>query len=313
MRSEFSELKNKKVLVAGSGNITGLNVIRSLKDFVEVVGYDMATQNASDMFCKNITVPRTTDPLYHSKILEIVEKENVFAIIPSNDHDARSLLSISKDLRDRGVYLNADYDVAVDCLDKKKTAQIFERNGIKTPKILSRTDSVPLVVRKETVGGTKKFVHIIEDESDKSLISESDWENAIVTRMLKGEEYTIDVVCSSQSETFSIVPRLRREVRSGMVHFAEIVKNEEVISDTLRIVSSLSLTGINCIQCIYDGDGCHFFEINPRPGSGMDLSTNAGVNMPLMWIRSLIGEKVQYTEPDWGLKMLRYFDGYFFK
>ncbi len=303
----------KKVLIAGSGNITGLNVIRSLQGFVEIVGYDMSPHNASNMLCRNFTIPRTTSPDYRNKVLDIVEREKIFAIIPSNDHDVRALLGMSRDLKKMGVYLNADYDLAIDCLDKRKTSKMFEMNGIKTPDVLNRESSAPLVVRKETVGGTKKFVHIVTTDEEKSLISESDWDNAITTRLVQGEEYTVDVVSNSKSEVLSIVPRLRHEVRAGMVHFAEVVRNEDVILETKKIVSALSLTGVNCIQCIHNEEGCYFFEINPRPGSGMDLSTNAGVNMPLMWLKSLEDHSVEYVEPEWGLKMLRYFDGYFFK
>ena len=302
-----------KVLVAGSANITGLNIIRSLKDYADLVGYDMSNINAADMFCRNHVFPRTTDPDYLKRVCDLIDSEKIFAIIPSNDHDARALLNMKGDLIERGVHLNADYPYALHCLDKRKTSEIFNDHSIPTPEILKRDSKLPFVVRKETVGGSKKFTYIVKNEDDKSSISENDWASAVITRYHPGEEYTIDVVSDSNSRVMSIVPRLRREVRAGMVHFAEVVNNQDVIAETKKIVSSLKLTGINCMQCIYDDNGCHFFEINPRPGSGMDLSTNAGVNMPQMWLRSIMGERVEYLEPDWGMKLVRYFDGYFFK
>ena len=302
-----------KVLVAGSANITGLNTIRSLKDHVDLVGYDMTNVNAADMFCENYVFPRTTDPEYRKKVLKLIDDEGIFSIIPSNDHDARALLGMRDEIIERGVHLNADYPHAIDCLDKRRTSDIFRQCGILTPEILDRSSSLPIVVRKETVGGSKKFTHIIRTEDERDRIADHDWMCSVVTRYHSGDEYTIDVIADDNSRVMSIVPRLRREVRSGMVHFAEVVNNHDVIAETRKIVSSLGLTGINCMQCIYDDNGCHFFEINPRPGSGMDLSTNAGVNMPLMWLRSLMGERIDYCEPDWGMKLIRYFDGYFFK
>ncbi len=306
-------MKREKILIAGSANIAGLNVIRAIKDSMDVVGYDLASENSADMFCKNYVMPRTTDPLYASHVCELIDREGVFAIIASNDHDARALLGMRDKLVAKSVYLNADYENAILCLDKRRTSKIFNDNGIPTPEVLNRHSSLPLVVRKETVGGSKKFTHIVTSERDRKEISDADWRDSVVTRFLPGEEYTVDVVSDSSSRVLSIVPRLRREVRAGMVHFAEVVNNVEVINETKKIVSSLGLTGINCMQCIYNEDGCHFFEINPRPGSGMDLSTNSGVNMPLMWIRSLQGHQDTYREPEWGMKMIRYFDGYFFK
>ena len=39
----------------------------------------------------------------------------------------------------------------------------------------------------------------------------------------------------------------------------------------------------------------------------------AGVNMPALWVRLAQGERVHPCEPEWGLKLVRTYDGYFFK
>ena len=63
---------------------------------------------------------------------------------------------------------------------------------------------------------------------------------------------------------------------------------------------------------ISDGENYNFIEINPRPGSGIDLSIHSGVNMPLLWIKDTLGEEYQVSEARWGMQMKRYFSGYYY-
>ena len=84
---------NYKVLVAGSGNVTGLNVIRALAkhEDVYIVGCDFDEENPSRLFCKNYKVPRCAEPGYPDAMSSIIESEHITHIIASNDHDVRAL------------------------------------------------------------------------------------------------------------------------------------------------------------------------------------------------------------------------------
>ena len=86
------------------------------------------------------------------------------------------------------------------------------------------------------------------------------------------------------------------------------------MADAAHAARALRLVGINCLQCILDDQGrTWFFEVNPRPGSGMDLTTQGGVNMPKLWLDVLDGRKPVVPEPDWGLQMVRYAAARFFR
>jgi carbamoyl-phosphate synthase large subunit len=307
-------MKEINVLVSGSGNITGINVIRALKDTISsVIGTDYNEENPANKFCKNYIVPRSNHPDYITAVLNLVRKHHITHIITSNDHEVRALSMYIDKLKEEEVLLNGFGINTLNWLDKKITSELFESHGITTPTILNSTSDFPCVVRKKLVGDKQKFVFIVKSEQELPDVSIYDKQDTVITRFIEGIEYTVDVLCDENSEVLSVVPRLRRKVQHGMVHFAEIVQDVLLISKVKDLSQKLRLTGINCVQCIVQEGNYYFIEINPRPGSGIDLTINAGVNMPLIWTNLTMKNSIFIPEPDWGLKMLRYYDGYYYK
>jgi carbamoyl-phosphate synthase large subunit len=312
-------MENVNVLIAGSGNITGINVIRAIaKDVPLVVGTDCDYENPANKFCQNYVVPRAAHPDYMPTIMEIAKKRRITHIIASNDHEVRALSKHIDELQKENIIFNGFGINTLNCLNKEQTAKLFYGNNITTPDVLNDID-FPCVIRKNNVGDRQKFVFIVKSKQEMPAV---DLREAIITRYVKGDEYTIDILCDNESNALSVVPRLRRKVQGGMVHFAEIVKDNSLINKATELAKTLSLKGINCVQCIENeentGGGVnsinHYFtEINPRPGSGLDLTINAGVNMPLLWIKQTCGKEIKVAEPLWGMKMLRYYDGYYYK
>ncbi len=302
------------VLVAGSGNVTGLNVIRSLAkhEDVHIVGCDFDEENPSRLFCKNFKVPKCAEPGYPDAILSIINSEHITHIIASNDHDVRAL-SLLAASDGRFPNLNCFCSNTVKCLDKRATERLFIGAGVLTPTILTDRNDYPYVLRIENMGKRKKFVHIVKGPDDREQIAEEDYSAGLMSRYVEGVEYTVDVICDQNSNLISAVPRERISVVGGMVHHARIVKDDMLISQCGQVCHSVGLVGMSCIQCIKTKEGKYYFiEINPRPGSGIDLSINAGVDMPYLWLRNSTGETVDYVEPQWGLQMKRYYCGYYY-
>ncbi len=302
------------VLIAGSGNVTGLNVIRSLvkHDDVHLVGCDFDDENPSRLFCKNYKVPRCVDAGYPAAIKSIIEKEHITHIIASNDHDVRAL-SLLSEKEDGFPMFNGYAKIILNCLDKRATEQLFLDAGVLTPTILTDKKDYPYVLRIENMGKRKKFVHIVKGKEDQEQIPEEDYAAGLMSRYVEGVEYTVDVICDQESNVIVAVPRERITVVGGMVHHARIVKDDQLMEQCAQIAKSVGLVGMSCIQCIKTvKDEYYFIEINPRPGSGIDLSINAGADMPYMWLQCTSGDTVKTPDVQWGLQMKRYFCGYFF-
>lgn len=304
------------VIVAGSGNVTGHGVISALRLDHAVIGYDScdAQLNPAVELCNNFTVPRASDPEYMAAVMRLIEVHKPKTIIPSNDHDLRTLIAMQHALRAEDVTLNGLGDHTLTFLDKRRTSKLFTELGITTPELLGTLDTAPMIVRKQLVGMGKKFTHLwLDPTTPATWITNEDFAGGVMTRYVEGKEFTIDILCDQRSNVLSVVPRLRHEVRNGMVHYAEVVKDDFLIVKSTELAQKLELTGVNCAQCIRTDADAYFFEVNPRPGSGMSLTTHAGVNMPQLWMMSLTGKKFTVPEPDWGLKMVRYYEGHYFK
>lgn len=308
---------NASVLVAGSGNITGMNVIRALSGHVDnLVGYDCcpSNQNPSNLFCVNETVPGVYDafPRYIDIVFELVRKHQATMIIASNDHEVRALANNRAQLAEMGVTVNAMTPLTLSFLDKAETSQLFSYAGIPTPQVYDPyVPQKPYVLRKKLVGSNKKFTYLVRSKEDEAELPNFSYDDVIATELLQGDEYTVDIL-GYKGRPDAIVPRLRRDVKNGMVHFGEVVKDDLVIGLARKMTMELALDGIYCAQCIRNENGCFYFEINPRPGSGMDLTTAAGVNLPLMWVKQQMGITQPYAIPAWGTKMVRYYSGYYF-
>lgn len=304
------------VIVAGSNNVTGHNVINALAGHCNILGYDYsdASTNPTNTTCHNVRVPPATDKAYADAIRKLLDEHKPELIIPSNDSDLRALVGMNDELVSRGIVLNGTGPHVLKFLDKEATTDLFQNHGITTPGLVGMIHDSPrpVVVRKRLVGNGKKFSRIVQ-EGFAGLTSE-ELRLGVITKYVEGEEYTIDVLCDFKSRPVSIVPRLRREVRYGMVHHGQVIQDFVVIEETLRLISKLKLTGISCIQCIKTvGGEAYFFEVNARPGSGLSLTTAAGVNMPELMLRIVRGEDVPTVSPEWGLNMVRYFEGYYYR
>ena len=307
-----------KVLIAGSGNTTGINVIKSLIKDTNVIGCDFNNINPADKLCKNFVIPPCSSSFYNEAILNLVKKEEVTHIFASNDHDVRALSLINPQLTELGITFNGYNDnISLDCLDKDKTYHLFVYNNILTPEEIDVNDiekNLPCVIRIKSMGRIKKFVHILKSRKDAFIIPQEHLDNCIVTKFIEGEEYTTDYLADNNSNLICAIPRLRLEVRNGMVWQGKVVHDIYLIELISEIVKKLKLVGVGCIQCIKDKVGGYYFiEINPRPGSGIDLSVNSGANLPLMWLNMQQGLSLQQPNINWNTQMIRYNSAYYFK
>lgn len=303
------------ILIAGCGNTTGINVIKAFKGSgIPVIGIDCNLNSVANKFCTVIKVSRCCESNYIDELLKVISDYQITHIIACNDHDVRAVSELyQKNIIPNNIKFNGYCDVILDCLNKRVTEELFIKHRILSPNIIVDKLDFPYVLRIESMGMDEKFVHIIRSERDLDKIPQNELSKGIKTRYIDGEEYTIDIIADDQSNLINAIPRKRIIVEGGMVHHAIAVNDAKLIDKTKEIVAKLRLVGIMCIQCIrsIDNGQYYFIEINPRPGSGIDLSIAAGVNMPLMWVVNQIN--MNPIIPNWGLQMKRYYSGYFFK
>lgn len=299
------------VLVCGSASTIGFNVVQQLQPQT-VIASDACHVEMNP--CRMLGVTCYKSPLadkitYKGFIKKLIQAHNISIVIASNNYEVRKL----HDLQLPGVYVNGTSPNSLNFLDKRETSFMFLRAGIKTPR--HNGLKIPFILRKNLTGIDKNYAYFVRDAEALRKISISEIRDGFCTNIILGKEFSIDVLCDDDSNMLVAVPRLRHDIKNGMVNFAEVVNNELLLEKTRILCKKLMLTGINCVHCIqsvFNSEKFYYFEVNTKPGSGIDLSHAAGINFPKMLIDMKKGA-IKIPEIDWGLKMLRYSKGFYFK
>ncbi|HPM00033.1 MAG TPA: ATP-grasp domain-containing protein, partial [Bacillota bacterium] len=127
----------------------------------------------------------------------------------------------------------------------------------------------------------------------------------LVTEYLPGKEYSVDCVCKNGT-TYICIPRQRIETAMGVSSVSLIEKNEELISYSKEIISSLSLSYNINIQFKYSSEGKpKLTEINPRVSGSLVANCGAGINMLEAALRLAYDMPLGNIEIKWGTKMIR--------
>ena len=306
------------ILVTCSSTITALNVIRSLAAIpdVSVFSCDIWDRSPAEMFVKkNSKIQKATSETYVECILAICLENKISLLISTNDAELRKLNDARDILSTNGITLQGPKkDSMSTCLDKLTTSYAFDNAGVRTPKILHGI-SDSCVIRSR-FAGLKKYCQIVSTTTDRDYFDKklSEDDDMMMTSFISGTEFTIDTFATEDLKTVYVVPRERTVVNRGMVQIGRTVHDEEIISECRKIVLSLELIGMCCIQCIKAVDGKnYYFEVNPRPGSGMDLSIAAGVDMPRCLVMEKMGLEIPFYDRFSNMSMMRTSDGFYYE
>lgn len=256
-------------------------------------------------------VPKITDNRYIDTIIDISNKEDISLIVPTIDTEL-SILAFNKELieeKTNAKVLVSSLECIEICNDKIKTIEFMRRNGFQLPNTLTNDDiknksyEFPLFVKPKS-GSSSINTYTINNEKELQFFKEYVKE-PIIQEMIKGKEYTVDVLMDFDSSIISVVPRIRMATRSGEILKGKIDKNPDLIEDVMRLMNVLKPIGHITVQCFVTNDNnIKYIEINPRFGGGAPMSFYAGANSPEFLLRMLNGEKLSYYED--------YKDGLFF-
>jgi hypothetical protein len=111
---------------------------------------------------------------------------------------------------------------------------------------------------------------VLATEDDIADALDAGFGPLLLTRLLTGPEYSIDVLAHHGS-VVAMVPRRRDEVR------AFVLERHDAAEDTARrLVEGFGLHGVVNVQVIVEDGTAHLIEINPRPAGGLHQSAHTG-------------------------------------
>jgi carbamoyl-phosphate synthase large subunit len=267
-------------------------------------------------------VPRSTDPSYVERLLQIVRAERVSVLVPLIDTDLVPLAQHREAFLAQGCQaIVGDLPQVLLTRDKGESAERFRALGFDAPRVfgpaeLERPEALPYPVFIKPAGGSSSIGAVRANDAAELRYLLARTAAPVVQSLEQGDEFTIDVFAGLDGRPRCVVPRKRLETRAGEVSKGLTVKDRPMMAAAARLVTALGgCRGCVTLQCFRAPDGRHvFFEANLRFGGGYPLSYEAGANFPGWLLRAVAGEEIPPYE-DWedGLLMLRYDDAVFVK
>lgn len=258
-------------------------------------------------------VPRSDNRNFISFILKVCKKEKINLIVPTRDAE---LLIFAKN---RIKFMRYNITVAVSdkaivelCNDKYKFYQFLKKNDFQTPIVFGLKHqhltavTYPAMIKPRFGSGGKYCFKVENEKQFKFFINFAP--QPIIQEFIKGQEYTVDLSCSLNSNIIAAVVRKRIEVVAGESYKGITVNDEGIIDVSVNFARKIKARGHITLQFIKNCDSAYLIEVNPRFGGAAALGIKAGANTPLFLIQELNGVnlKPHLGKMREGLIMLRY-------
>lgn len=341
-------MKNITVILTSVGGPIAPSYINCLKTVkerdIKVIGVDASEENAScfivDKFEK---IPLVSDEdEYIKAMLEISQKENVDAIVPSSEPESLALAKNKDKFESIGTKLICpDYDIIKLTSDKFLFCDVLRKNNIPFPEVY-RTKTLrgfkdaaeklgypqKAIIMKPVFGIGSRGVRILDENKDRKdilfnekpeaniftdmddmekILKDDDFPEVVVSEYLpKGIEYSVDLL-ADKGKMLIAVPKLRMKKIVGLSLHGVVDRNEEVEDLCAKMCKAFNLSFNNNIQFKQREDGSFVpFEINPRIAATISLAAASGANLLYFGVKLSLGEEIPEVEIKNKAKMLRH-------
>ena len=311
------------ILVTSAGATNALNVMDALRKTdlnLRFIAADIDPLAAGlYMADKHYVIPPAKDPSFMGRIIEICESNRVDVIMPIYSAELMVFARNKVLLREKGLKLCvAEPDSLARCDDKLRTIAFFREMGVRHPATWTTQDlpvegqiRVPLFIKRRTGSGSKDAMIVRTLTELQQRVTP----DHIIQEFVDGDEYTVDVVSDLDGRFIAASPRVRSRMFGELSVRGVTVRDEEIIAKTKTIVEALRLPGPSNVQCKRASNGeLVFIEVNPRFASGgLPLAVAAGLNIPEIIIRLLVGMPVPEIHIEEHVIMNRFWSSQFLK
>ena len=261
-------------------------------------------------------VPKCSDPLFISAVLEICRREQIKLVVPTIDTELRYYAAGRAEFQNLGALVGVSDPRTISiCEDKVLTHEWLIANGFPAPKQALPCDllrneagwSFPVVV-KPTNGSASLGFRLVESLEGLQAISED--RSLIVQEFVRGSEFTVNVFIDRRGRCLCAIPHCRLEVRGGEVSKGVTRRHLPMIDLITNLIEALpGAFGAMNVQCfLTPEDEIRIIEINARFGGGYPLAHRAGATITRWLLENSIGSDPTGPFDAWqdSLVMLRY-------
>lgn len=280
-----------------------VSLIRAFKDIklpVELICADSDPLASSFKVAdRSQTVPLFSDSNCLQSLLEICKSEKVSALVPLTNKAVEFIADHRHELEADGrrLWIPQKHIIEI-CHDKWKLFEFLMKEGLDTPATFLPENiefSYPLIAKPRRGEGSKDMF-VAKSSNDLEFFMKK-YPQHVFQKRIDGQEFSVDAFFDQQSSSCLIVPRERLAVRGGEVMTSRINMDADIIDKVKALATRLGLTGPCTIQGI-KGDKFYFTDVNLRFGSGYVHTISAGGNVPLMMVKELTGQELDFAKLD---------------
>lgn len=309
------------ILITGAGGAAAISVWKSLGQDHTIYMADMDPCAAGLYLVpaeRRFIIPAGTSVEFIPHLIKICEQHSIELLIPTVDAELLPVAKQRAEFNAKGVQIPLSSEQCLEmCRDKFQLLDFCKDTGL-TPKFALLTKDTPpdafdypcFAKPREGAGSSGAMVIHNAKELD-ALPKDSSY---LVQELLSGEEYSVDVYIHSKGYPLAAVPRLRLKIDSGIA-VACLTKNDPILAKmALKIIQRAGITYVANIQFKANAAGeFKLLEINPRFPGTLPLTAAAGIDIPKILIKDILGESLG-TEvlPFKELMVVRYWTEQFF-
>lgn len=314
-----------KILITSAGSTNGINIIQALKKQKELDFFIVATDVnilSAGFFLSNkhYIVPPAKAKSFIDFLIDICKKEQIKIIIPTFSAEIEVFAKNKERFEKLGIKVGVcEYKTILDTESKTKTNEWFKKLDVPFPKIYTTKEitngkiKFPVIIKPDKSSGSKGVIKI-NNKKELLFYTNSSKNKIFIQEFAQGQEYTIDGLCNLSGKVIAVSPRVRIETKGGLA-IKSITKENKLMSEyAIKIAEGMKIVGPFNIQCFEKNGKIKFIEINSRfPSGGLPLTVEAGFNIPLLFIKMLIGQEIKKPKIKAGVVMVRYWDSFFTK
>ena len=247
-------------------------------------------QYAADL---RVAPPRIEDPAYVPFLQRLVGEHGVGAVVPLTDLDIEVLARA-----DLPAFV-PDPEVCRATYDKYEAHHLLLRHGLPSPPTVlpgEEPESYPVMVKPREGSGARS-IHPAADREEMEFFIRYVKEPVMVQRLMRGPEFSIDLLCDLEGRCLNAIPRTMIESRGGESIKGTVVHDEELIELGRAVGEALPVRGPCTVQAFRDPEhGLGITDVNTRFGGAFPAPMYAareGRSYPELIVRMAGGEKVE--------------------
>lgn len=308
---------------------------------ITIVGCDISDEPEMKFLVdKYYKVPRYTESNYVDTLLDICKKEHVDIFFPHISMELPYILDRKDDFEKIGVKVAiTDKDTLTTANSKYYLYEFMKQKGLETPhyflvdssqtlrnrigelgypnrpvcvKMAENSGSRGVRIVKPNLSKSDSFIHekpsslsVTLDEMCEILDGCEPMPTIMAMEYFPGIEYTVDLL-ADKGKTLYIAGRRNTSSSMSIAQTSEVDKIDSAYKLCEEIVRELKLDGNIGFDFMLDENGKPWLtDLNPRVTATIIIYAGAGLNLPYLRIKQLLGEELPQVDIQYGTKLVR--------